>query len=111
MKFLHLSFDQFRVGGCQQPHRLIRQGCGSRLRRLSHQKISGEYRDRVRPVGIGRYGAATGVGFVDDVVVIEASEVDEFHCHSRLDRPIVLVGTELGCKYSQQRPVALSPRR
>ena len=46
-------------------------------RRLREQVVAGEDRDDVRPARVHRRHAAAGLGFVDHVVVVERSEVDQ----------------------------------
>ncbi len=106
-----LALHELCVGGGEEANGLLAQVGGSGLRGPGHQEVSGEDRQGVVPVRVGRAGPTAGVGLVDHVVVIEAPDVDQLDGDPCFDRPAVAVGSELGGEQGQQRPVPLTARR
>ena len=52
---------------------------GGERRRPGEEEVAGEDRHDVAPAGVHARHAAPGLGLVDDVVVVQRTEVDELH--------------------------------
>ena len=105
LQLARLTFDQFGVRRSKKPDRFETQMRGSRLRSPCHQKIAGEDGDGVGPVGVDRGCTPACVRFVDDVVVVEAADVDQLDRDPGLDRFVVGRGSELPGENCKKRPV------
>ena len=66
-----LPLDQLGVRGGEKPHRFLAEIGGRHFRGASHQKVTGQDRDSVAPVGIDRRRSTSDVRLVDHIVVIE----------------------------------------
>ncbi len=110
LQFLGLTFDQFGIGGSQQADRLLGEVSGCDLGGPCHEEVTGEDGNAVRPIGVDRWGAAPGVRFVDDVVVVERPDVDQLDGHPGFHRAMAPgVGPELGSEEGEQRAKPLAP--
>ena len=105
-----LALHQLGVGDGQHAHRLDVQIGGGHLRTPGDQKVSGQHRQGVVPVGVHRRRAPPGVRLVDDVIVIEAPHMDQLDGRGRLHRPAVLRRPQAGGQERQKGTKALAAR-
>jgi hypothetical protein len=101
LKLPGLALDQFCIGGGEESHRLQAEMGGGDLRGPRHEEVPGQDGNGVGPVGVGRGGPAAGVGLVDHIVVIEGSDMDQFHGHPGLDRAAILGRAQLRCEQGE----------
>ena len=80
-----LSPAQLADRGGEEPGDVGAQRRGQR-RRAGEEEVAGEDRHDVAPAGVDAGHAAPGLGFVDDVVVVERSQVDQLHRDRAGDR-------------------------
>ncbi len=108
LQFQRLAFDQLGIGMGQQADRFLSEGGGSDLGSSGHQKVTGQDGDGIAPVAVDRCSSAAGHGLIDDIVVVEAPQMNQLDCGSGVDRPVVHIGTEFGGQLGQQRPEPFS---
>jgi len=107
LQFEDLAFAQQRIGAGQQRDGLLTQWRRN-LRRPGEQEVPGQDRDRVCPVLVHRSFAPSAIGLIYDVVVIEASEVDELDGYTCLNRMVAGAAAQFGGHLCQQRAIALA---
>ena len=76
MKLGHLTLAEPADGAREHGHDLGAEPSRD-LRRPRQKEISGQDRDKVAPASIGALDPPAGVGFVDHVVVVERTHVDQ----------------------------------
>jgi len=76
LQLQYLAFAQLSVSLGQQYHTLLAKAPGSHFRRPGEHEIPGQDGDGVVPVGVGRSRSSPRVRLVDDIIVVEAANVD-----------------------------------
>jgi len=107
LQFEDLPLAEGRIRLGEQFDGLLPQWSGH-FGRPGEQEVAAEDGHSVVPVGVDRDDPPAALGFVDHVVVIEAADMHQFDCHSGLDRPVAVAGSQFGSHLGQQRPVPLA---
>src|SRR5579859_3000261 len=78
------------------------------LEGLHVKPVAGEHAHGVSPLRVGRRTPATGLGFVDNIVVNQGGGVDDLHYRAQLDGAATGISEELGREQQQRRTDALA---
>ena len=108
-EFRHLAFAQLRVGSSDERYGFLAERCGG-LRCAGEKEVTCEDRNSVGPVQVYRSLSSAGVGLVDDVVVVERSEVNQLDGDTGLDGFVSRIRSEFSGDLGEQRAIAFSAR-
>ena len=108
LQFEDLALAERGVGAGDEGNGLFAERCGH-LRCPSQEEVTRQDGDGVRPVAVDGSEAAAGLRLVDDIVVVERSEMDELDGRRRpRPAPSPSFGPQLGGDLGQQRSIALA---